>query len=239
MADATIVIPFYNDPYVAEAVESALAQTHPSVEVIVVDDGSTSCVDRLAPYLDRIHYIGKANGGTASALNAGFRLASGRYVAWLSSDDRFRPEKIARQMTAMEAAGAWIGHTGFAVIDDEGRVMNPHVSLAGDRLDQFYQAFVDGNPVNGCTVMMRKELFELLGGFDEGLPYTHDLDFWYRAMLAGFPFHYLGEPMTEYRMHDAMGTVRHRETIRVEVAATFAKYAGRWRTFLRQIGIAV
>jgi Glycosyltransferases involved in cell wall biogenesis len=239
MADATIVIPFYNDPYVAEAVESALAQTHPSVEVIVVDDGSTSCAELLAPYLDRIHYIGKANGGTASALNAGFRLASGRYVAWLSSDDRFRPEKIARQMAAMEAAGAWIGHTAFAVIDGEGRVTNPHVLLGGGRPDLFYRAFVDGNPVNGCTVMMRKELFERLGGFNEGLPYTHDLDFWYRAMLAGFPFHYLGEPLTEYRMHDAMGTVRHREAIRAEVKATFARYAERWRTFLRQIGIAV
>ena len=238
MADATIVIPFYNDPYVAEAVESALGQTHPSVEVIVVDDGSTEHAELLKPYLDRIHYIGKANGGTPSALNAGFRLASGRYVAWLSSDDRFRPEKIARQMAAMEAAGAWIGHTAFAVIDAEGRVTNPLVSLAGGGIDRFYRAFTDGNPVNGCTVMMRKELFERLGGFDEGLPYTHDLDFWYRAMLAGFPFHYLGEPLTEYRMHDAMGTVRHREAIRSEVEATFAKYAGRWSAFLRNLGIA-
>ena len=238
MADATIVIPFHNDRYVAEAVESALRQTHPSIEVIVVDDGSTEHAELLRPYLDRIHYIGKANGGTPSALNTGFRLASGRYVAWLSSDDRFRPEKIARQMAAMEAAGAWIGHTAFAVIDGEGRVTNPHVSLAGGRMDLFYRAFVDGNPVNGCTVMMRKALFELLGGFDEGLPYTHDLDFWYRAMLAGFPFHCLDEPLTEYRMHDAMGTVRHREAIRAEAAATFAKYAGRWNAFLRRLGIA-
>ena len=65
----SIIIPFYNDSYIDQAVVSALYQTYPNIEIIVVDDGSTQHQYRLAPYLSRIIYLGKANGGTASALN--------------------------------------------------------------------------------------------------------------------------------------------------------------------------
>jgi len=236
MTLVTVVIPFYNDPYVESAVQSALAQTHRELEVIVVDDGSQRHAELLRPYAGRIHYVGKANGGTASALNHGFRMASGSYVAWLSSDDLLYPDKIAVQLSAMQAQGAWLSHTAFDVIDGSGTVTERHVSPPGEELHRLYREFVYGNPVNGCTVMMKKQLFELLGGFNEGLPYTHDLDFWYRAMMAGFPFHYVNEPLTAYRRHEGMGTVRHREAIVQEVHATMAKYEAPWRRFLRQIG---
>ncbi len=236
MTLVTIVIPFYNDPYVATAVESALAQTHDELEVIVVDDGSERHADLLNPYRGRIHYVGKANGGTASALNHGFRMAGGSYIAWLSSDDLLYPNKIARQLAAMQESGAWLSHTAFDVIDQLGQVTERHVSPPGDDMSKLYREFVYGNPVNGCTVMMRAQLFELLGGFHEGLPYTHDLDMWYRAMMAGFPFHYVNEPLTAYRRHEGMGTLRHRDAIRQEVQVTMAKYAVPWRNFLKQIG---
>ncbi|GJM76095.1 hypothetical protein HMSSN036_83110 [Paenibacillus macerans] len=91
----SVIIPFYNCPYVEQAVQSALNQTYRPLEVIVVDDGSTSHAERLAPYRPHIHYLGKANGGTASALNHGIRHASGEYIAWLSSDDVFIRTKSA------------------------------------------------------------------------------------------------------------------------------------------------
>ena len=236
MTLVTIVIPFYNDPFVQTAVGSALAQTHGELEILVVDDGSERHAELLEPYAGRIHYVGKANGGTASALNHGFRMASGLHIAWLSSDDMLYPHKVARQLSAMTAKGAWISHTAFDVIDRSGRVTERHVPPFGEDPGRLYREFAYGNPVNGCTVMMRKQLFELLGGFDENLPYTHDLDFWYRAMLAGFPFHYMNEPLTAYRRHDGMGTVRHREAIMQEVQATMARYAAPWRQFLHRIG---
>ncbi|EXX89145.1 glycosyl transferase [Paenibacillus darwinianus] len=237
MPDVSVVIPFYNDPYVAEAVESVLAQTRSGIEIIVVDDGSVRCADKLARYEGRIHYIGQANGGTAAALNTGFRLASGTYVAWLSSDDKLHSEKIERQYRAMSAESAWLGHTAFSVIDGRGKVTERCVSPPGLDCPAFYRAFVGANPVNGCTVMMRKELYTRLGGFDESLAYTHDLDFWYRAMLAGYPFHYLPEPLTYYRKHKGMGTLRHRAAVTAEAQATFARYAAPWRRFLTQIGV--
>src|SRR4051812_38360727 len=116
----SIIIPFYNDPYIDQAVMSALYQTYPNIEIIVVDDGSTLHQHLLAPFQSRIHYLGKANGGTASALNYGMRMASGKYVAWLSSDDRFSPDKIARQVDYMERTNAQISHTDYDLMNENG-----------------------------------------------------------------------------------------------------------------------
>ncbi|MFB9330226.1 glycosyltransferase [Paenibacillus aurantiacus] len=232
----TVVIPFYNDPYITEALDSVLAQTYDNIEIIVVDDGSTRNAELLQAYAGRIHYLGKANGGTASALNYGFRLASGKYIAWLSSDDRFYPEKIARQVAAMERAGSWISHTGFDLIDESGRVVEKGIVPPSAGSD-FYRAFKTANPVNGCTIMMRKLLFNQIGEFDEEKKYTHDLDYWYRVMLSGFPLLLVPEPLTAYRRHAGMGTLVHKEEITRENGQTQAKYATRWGAFTSHLSV--
>jgi|HigsolmetaGSP12D_1036236.scaffolds.fasta_scaffold00235_8 glycosyltransferase involved in cell wall biosynthesis len=231
----TAVIPFYNDRFVGEAVDSALSQTHAPLEIIVVDDGSTREKERLARYNGRIEVIRKPNGGTASALNAGFRRASGDYVAWLSSDDRWRPDKIERQAAFMESTGAWISHTAFRVVDEHGRPEGKDVRLHFRTMPEFYRSFLSGNVVNGCTVMMRKALFDKLGGFDENLPYTHDYDFWLRSILAGYPLAYLDEALTEYRRHPAMGTVRNRGDVELEFQAVSAHHRKRIERLLEAL----
>ena len=233
----SIVIPFYNDPYVAEAVESALTQTYAEIEVIVVDDGSTKHQDQLRRYDGRIHYIGKANGGTASALNSGFRLANGKYVAWLSSDDRFYPDKIRRQVEAMERAGSSISHTGFDVFDGRGKMTDFEIIPPGIASGDFYRAFQHGNPVNGCTVVMTKELYRITGPFNETLRYTQDLDYWFRVLLSGTPFLLVPEPLCAYRRHEAMGTLKHAEAVAFETKGTFARYEARWQSYLKQLGL--
>ncbi|QHW33423.1 glycosyltransferase [Paenibacillus rhizovicinus] len=233
----SIVIPFYNDPYVTEAIESVLAQTYRDYEIIVVDDGSNAHQDLLGRYEDRIHYIGQSNGGTASALNSGFRLASGKYVAWLSSDDRFYPDKIKRQVEAMERTGSLISHTGFDVIDGRGKMTAFDIIPPDIASGDFYRAFQQSNPVNGSTVVMTKELFRLIGPFSETMRYTHDLDYWFRVLLSGTPFLLLPEPLCAYRRHEEMGTVKHKEAIELEVKGTFAKYEARWKLYLRQLGL--
>lgn len=218
----TVIIPFYNCPYVDQAVNSVLQQTYDPVEIIVVDDGSTRHTERLAPYRSRIHYLGKANGGTASALNHGIRHASGEYIAWLSSDDLFYPEKISRQVSFMQQQNAAISHTNFHYINGDGNVTQYNVAPASllRSTTMFYRCFLNANPVNGCTVMMRRDLFSSVGLFDESLPYTHDLDFWYRVIQKGLHFPFLNESLTAYRWHDGMGTLRHREQIQQEYANT-------------------
>ncbi|GMK37443.1 glycosyl transferase family 2 [Paenibacillus sp. CCS19] len=216
MPMVSIVIPFYNCPYVDQAVASALNQTYPNIEIIVVDDGSTMHQDKLAPYLNRIHYIGKANGGTASALNYGMSLASGKYVAWLSSDDQFKPAKVERQVAFMEATGAQISYTDFDVIDQYYNITSRNASAKFPSARELYNSLLGGCAINGCTIMMTKQLFTGMGGFNDRLPYTHDYELWIRIVLAGFGFPFINESLTVYRSHPGMGTKKHYDTIMQE-----------------------
>lgn len=234
----SVIIPFYNDPYVDQAIRSALDQTYRPLEVIVVDDGSTQHFEHVQPYLPYIHYLGKSNGGTASALNHGIRHASGQYIAWLSSDDLFYPEKISRQVEFMIQQHAAISHTNFHYIDGVGNVTRLNAAPAEImNTVEFYRTFLHANPVNGCTVMIRRDLFSLIGLFDEGLPYTHDVDFWYRAIGCGAHFPFLNESLTGYRWHDGMGTLRHREQIQHEYAFTQNRHRGHLKQILSWLNV--
>ncbi|MCF2942996.1 glycosyltransferase [Paenibacillus tarimensis] len=220
----TVVIPFYNCPYIGQALASVLNQTYQNIEVIVVDDGSVRNQHLLAPYHGKFHYIGKANGGTASALNYGMRLASGKYVCWLSSDDCFLSDKIARQTAFMESTGARFSYTDYHVIDADNRITCYNETAKFPSYKSFVASLKQFCPVNGCTVMMTKELAAGLGWFDESLPYTHDYDMWIRAALSGIHLHFLPVPLTLYRRHNQMGTIRHQETIQQEVQVVQSRY---------------
>jgi len=222
----SVVIPFYNDPYIREAVDSALAQTYRPLEIVLVDDGSSRFGELLDPYRSdgRIRISRQENRGTAAALNAGFRLAAGKYKAWLSSDDRFRPDKVEKQARFMEESGYAISHTAFRRMDADGTVEKQPVSLGEISLTRFYRSMLLSNTVNGCTVMMSDPLFSRMGGFNERLPYVHDYELWLRILLSGFPIGYLNEPLTDYRVHDAMGSVRHRPEIGKELESVRQAY---------------
>ncbi|PZD97225.1 glycosyl transferase [Paenibacillus sambharensis] len=220
----TVVIPFYNCPFIGQALDSVLNQTYRNIEVIVIDDGSDRNQHLLAPYHGKFHYIGKANGGTASALNYGIRLASGKYVCWLSSDDCFLPDKIARQTAFMEASGARFSYTDYHVIDAHSRITRYNENARYPTYKSFVHSLKQFCPVNGCTVMMTKELAAGLGWFDESLPYTHDYDMWIRAALSGVQMHFIPEPLTLYRRHDQMGTVRHQGVIQQEIQIVQNRY---------------
>ena len=98
----SIIIPVFNGSnYLANAIDSALGQTYPHCEVIVVNDGSNDegATESIArSYGDRIRYHYKENGGVASAMNLGIRLTHGDYFSWLSHDDYYHPDKILHQL---------------------------------------------------------------------------------------------------------------------------------------------
>lgn len=220
----TIVIPFYRDPYIGVALESALKQTYPHVEVLVINDGSPTHNELLYPYRSRIHYIEKQNGGTASALNEGIRRASGEYVAWLSSDDVFSPFKISRQLEFMLERQSAISFTNFDSIDGTGRVTKQMVGQRFPHILNFYETFMTGNPVNGCTVMAKRQLLLNLGLFDESYRYAHDYELWMRVLMNRIDFHYLDEALTWYRWHDKMGTNLFRGDVNQECAKLHELY---------------
>lgn len=98
----SIVIPVYNGTnYLRESIESALSQTYPNIEILVVNDGSTdngATRDLAKSYGKKIRYFEKVNGGVSTALNLGIRNMSGEYFSWLSHDDVYHPENISRQI---------------------------------------------------------------------------------------------------------------------------------------------
>lgn len=79
MSKVSIIVPFYNCPYINQALDSLVNQTYSNIEIIVVNDGSTQFSEGIIPYLDKIKYIQKENGGTTSALNTGIKHATGDY----------------------------------------------------------------------------------------------------------------------------------------------------------------
>ena len=220
----TVVIPFYNCPYIDRAIASALNQTYPNVEIIVVDDGSTRHTDKIYPYMNRIHYLGKANGGTASAVNYGIRCSSGEYIAWLSSDDMFMPHKIMRQVTFMEMNRSSFCFTAYATTDKSDGIKESFVGTALSGPKDIYRLLFLYNPINGCTMMAKRSLFDRHGYFNERLIYTHDYDMWLRLALGGARLDYLPEALTIYRFHEEMGTIRHRPELLNEYASVQAHY---------------
>ncbi|WP_406695897.1 glycosyltransferase family A protein [Singulisphaera sp. Ch08] len=214
------VIPAYNyERYVTAAVESALAQSYPHQEVIVVDDGSTDETrKRLAPYEGRIRYLYQENRGLSAARNSGIRAARGEFVAFLDADDLWHPEKLATQVRYL------MGHPELALLAASHRV------IGGGDIGRFDWPRVDGSqpivarPVSfdelvvgsrfgACAVVARKWCFQEIGMFDESLRSAEDLDMWIR-IASRFPVAMLDVPLWLYRIH---GTNMHDSTARMEL----------------------
>jgi glycosyltransferase involved in cell wall biosynthesis len=205
--DATVsaVIATYESrEYAPKAVESALSQSVAPLDVVVVDDGSTDgTVDALAPYRECIRYVRQDNRGQAAARNVGAAEAAGEWLAFLDADDAWEPERISTLLEfagEREAASAYT--TAARVMRADGsmsttvlRCSSPDgVMTATDFLDQ------DKGSINGSSVMVRREIFESAGGFDETLRSAEDVDLWLRLTRTG-PIVMHPEPLLLYRTH--------------------------------------
>ncbi|NUU60331.1 glycosyltransferase [Paenibacillus agri] len=232
----SVIIPFYNCPYIEQALQSALSQSWQPYEIILVDDGSTIHQERITPYLPYIHYLGKSNGGTATALNHGIRQATGDYVVWLSSDDLFYHDKIRNQVLYMEQNNLLISYTNFNYINGQSQLIKQDAAAVFPDHLAYLRCFLQGNPVNGCTIMIKRELFGAIGYFDESLPFTHDYDLWFRAILNGYPPVLLNQSLTAYRKHEGMGTMKHYDAIMAEVAVTTNRYQAPLRELISSMG---
>ncbi|WP_144701089.1 glycosyltransferase [Fictibacillus phosphorivorans] len=232
MNKVSIIIPFYNCPYIDKAIESALNQTHKNVEVIVINDGSTLHNEKIIPYLNKIKYIKKGNGGTASALNTGIRHASGDYFAWLSSDDLFHPAKIEKQLRFMKVNHASACYSNFNIINEQGAIVTYSQGQAFPNQVLFLKRMRRGCVINGCTVMLKMGIFKELGLFDETLRYTQDYEYWLRV-LAKYRFYYCPEILVNYRVHNNMGSEKHKMEIRKELLKTIQRHNSKMNELIR------
>jgi glycosyltransferase involved in cell wall biosynthesis len=181
MPVVSVIIPTFNRrALVGEAVASVLAQRGTDFELIVVDDGSTDGTEAaLAPLRERLRYLGQRNRGVSAARNAGARSAGGAWLAFLDSDDLWLPDKLDAQLAYVrEHPEARICQTGEIWVRNGVRV-NPcahHRKPEGD----VFEASLRRCLVSPSAVMLRRDLFEAAGGFDEGLPACEDYDLWLR-----------------------------------------------------------
>jgi hypothetical protein len=147
---ASIIISSYNYAcFLREAIDSALAQTYPETEVLVVDDGSTdSSWEIIQGYGDRVRGLRKENGGQASAFNAGLREYRGDVVFFMDSDDALLPSAVNRAMTLFRETGVAKVHWPLEVVDEHGRktgeVLPEHPLPEGNLRRVTLQAGADG-----------------------------------------------------------------------------------------------
>ncbi len=203
--EVSVVVPaFQAERWLAEAVESALGQTRPPAEILVVDDGSTDATAEVAGGFGHpVRVIRQENRGVAAARNRGLAEARGRWVAFLDADDAWEAGKLEAQVACLEADPARVAvHCAVTVVDAEGRPRVVRHGRGGDVLDELVTfrevVLVSG----GSGLLAPRDGLRAVGGFHEALSTSADWDL-YRRLAARGPLGYVDEPLVRYRVHGA------------------------------------
>lgn len=221
----SVIIPFRNRIDVTiEAVRSVLYNTHQSIEIICVDDGSTDCLKDFEVLLKsdpRIIYIRLNGCGPSKARNAGLFKASGKYVAFLDSDDLFIPEKIQVQLRKMEEYGWSISHTSYERIDwKKNSIDYKHSGLfSGD----LFPKIITNCPIATPTVMGTLDLFKKYF-FPENLQIGEDVCLWIK-ISQNYKFGGIDQPLTRIRVGPETAATNINKQIigRLNIAAYLAQ----------------
>lgn len=189
--DISVIIPVYNcADFLPEAIESVLAQTCPPAEIIVVDDGSMDgSAEVAARYAPRVRVLAQPNGGAGSARNLGVRNAGRPLLAFLDADDVWLPDKLQRQMSAMETGEYDMVFGRVEVFRDE--------TIGGDdgRAPQVYEGMHVG------AMLIRREAFDRVGEFPTNVRIGEFIDWYARAQDCGLRPLSLPETMVRRRLH--------------------------------------
>ena len=185
------------------AVESVLVQTHTDWELVIVDDGSTDATpDAVRPYLadKRIRYVRSDRLGQSRAKNLGARLARAELIAYLDADDIWMPTKLQHQL-ALLAANPTVGicYCRRQIIDEDGNRISQTspAPLQFPRGDVLSAVFLK-NFVCFSSVVVRKYVFDHIGGFDPEWDLSIDYDLWLRA-ARHYEFDWVDEELVQYR----------------------------------------
>jgi len=204
----SVIIPVFNgERFLAEAVESALAQTYRPIEIIVVDDGSTDGSGDVAKgFKDRgVRYYYQPNSGIGAARNKGTSLAAGSYFAFLDHDDVWLPDKLTLQMAAFDE--------------------NPELDMVFGLVSQFYDFESDeppnttGEPEGGLlrgyypsAMLIKRESFGRVGPFATDWQVGEFVDWYAKSAEKGLKSHMIPKLVTKRRIHATNVGIRERES---------------------------
>ncbi len=200
---ASVVIPCYNHAhFLREAIQSALDQTYPWIEIIVVNDGSTDDPQRVVAEFPTVRYIAQENRGLAAARNAGLAQCRGDLVVFLDADDRLLPDAVeagARMLASNAALGFAVGYSRLISRDGVPRATTNQPVSAGE---DAYEALLRRNTIrNPATVVFRRRLVDAVGGFASGADACADYDLYLR-ISRDYPVAFHNTVVADYRSHD-------------------------------------
>jgi glycosyltransferase involved in cell wall biosynthesis len=200
MPTVSVIVPTYNTiAYLPDAIESILKQTFEDFEILLVNDGSTDSTAQWAEKLTdpRIRYIEQKNQGLSAARNTGIDLAQGRYIGLLDADDLWEPTKLEKQVALLDAnPDIGMVHSWVTFMDGQGRSTGRiwKTQAEGMALSQLLHR----NDVAVLSVLVRRECFAKVGGFDPKLRSLEDWDMWLR-LAVDYPIAVIKEPLAYYR----------------------------------------
>lgn len=193
----SVIIPAYNcGEFVCEAVDSALAQTYPNVEVIVVDSSTDDTRERLAKYGDSIRYFYQPPSGLSSARNLAVRHAQGEWIALLDADDVWHPQKTEVQLRAAASL------TECALVGSaSAKSLPPMLELHPETRPLSVADFLMSTPIGPSGTILRREALIAAGLFNESLAFVEDREMWLR-LAAQYRCCYVDSPCWWYRLRE-------------------------------------
>jgi glycosyltransferase involved in cell wall biosynthesis len=199
MTKISIAIPAYNsERCLRETLESALAQTHPAHEILVVDDGSTDRTEEVArSFGNRIRYIKQQNQGIAGARNTAVKEATGDWIAFLDHDDLILPSKLEKQLALIEAnPDLVVVYSAFTYLYSDGTTCRVPAFPAAD----LWPALRYRTPILPSTSIIRRSAIQEIGGFKK-ISCIDDWNIWFRLIrrYSSSAFQELPESLTMYR----------------------------------------
>jgi len=235
MPEISVVMPVYNgEKIIGGAIDSILAQDFDDCEIVVVDDGSTDATGRICKsYGDKLsYYKSEENMGIGAARQRGVELSSGRYVCFLSTDDRLQPTFMSEMLAEAKKHQGGVVYCGFRLIDErfglQGELTPKEFGSHEDFcVASLNMAYKDSISVNYSSILAPREVFVAVP-FDSSLRFGEDLDHILRAMKH-FKFYPLKKVLVDIMIHAESETSKKFFSIPENNHKIIEKFWGYWR----------